>query len=74
MIEDYRVKSGQADGKELVIEQKVGLWSRSFALRAVTWITMILIVIALALFATAYLSGFETLPDMVDWYRNTWNI
>ena len=47
---------------------KVGLWSRSFALRAVVWVGSILVVIVLALFATAYLSGFDSISDMIDWY------
>ncbi|MCL1846369.1 MAG: hypothetical protein FWF91_00170 [Coriobacteriia bacterium] len=68
MTDEYWKKPGPGMEAGYREAPKVGLWSRFFALRAVVWIGAILIVIVLALFATAYLSGFDSLSEMIDWY------
>ena len=66
---DYWKKPEPIDDMETRIDQGVGMWSRSLALRVLVWITAILCVVALALLAVAYLSGFDTVSDMISWYR-----
>jgi hypothetical protein len=45
----------------------VGLWSRSSALRVTTWTLAIIAAIVLALAASAYLSGFSSVLEMLIW-------
>ncbi|MDR0350081.1 MAG: hypothetical protein LBH64_00840 [Coriobacteriales bacterium] len=45
----------------------VGLWSRSRALRIVAWILSIVVALVLALCASAYLSGFDSVHEMISW-------
>ena len=54
-------------------DYKVGIWSRSFALRTIVWIIVILTVVVLALIATASLSGFDSLFEMIQWYRSSFH-
>ena len=54
-------------------DYKVGIWSRSFALRTIVWIISILVVVVLALVVTAYLSGFDSVSEMIQWYRSSFH-
>jgi len=53
--------------------EKLGIWSRSFKLRAIVWIVAVFVVVILAVFATTYLSGFDSVSEMIQWYRNSFN-
>jgi hypothetical protein len=46
---------------------RVGVWSRSRALRAVVWIAALVLTIFLALLVSAYLSGFNSVFEMLGW-------
>ena len=74
MAEEYWKKPDLANDQELIIESKVGFWSRYFAFRAVVWIVLILAVIVLAFVAAAYLSGFASVFEMIEWYRVSFNL
>jgi anti-sigma-K factor RskA len=52
----------------------VGLWSRSRAFRVVAWIVVVLAVVALALVVSAYLSGFSSVFEMIEWIRQSANL
>jgi len=69
MSDEYWKKPELANNQRINTAPTLGLWSRSFALRVFVWVDMIIIVIVLALFATAYLSGFDSVFEMFDWYR-----
>jgi hypothetical protein len=68
--EDYWKKPEQRDG-EAITDPGVGIWSRSRALRLVVWIVTIIIVIFLSLVVSAYLSGFDSLFEMITWLRES---
>ena len=53
--------------------REVGLWSRSRVLRRIVWIAVIVIVLVLAVCATTYLSGFDSVLEMIEWYRSSFN-
>jgi hypothetical protein len=73
-----------ADGLGTVPDQKgqvkladgsrPGPWSRFRALRIIAWVVMVPIVLALALYCSARLSGFTSVLEMVDWFRVSFNI
>jgi len=69
MSDEYWKKPEPTENQEIEVAPNVGLWSRSFAFRVFIWVDMTIIVIVLALFATAYLSGFDSVFEMFDWYR-----
>jgi hypothetical protein len=50
-------------------EAAVGIWSRSRALRVVVWLVVLALTLLLALVISAYLSGFDSLFEMMDWLR-----
>jgi hypothetical protein len=49
------------------IDPGIGLWSRSRAFRLVAWFVSLAVVVFLALAASAYFSGFGSVPEMLDW-------
>jgi len=69
MSDEYWKKPEPIVNQETDSTPELGLWSRSFAFRVFIWVEMTLIVIVLALLATAYLSGFDSVFEMFDWYR-----
>jgi hypothetical protein len=48
-------------------------WARSRAIRIIIWIIVILAIIPLSLVASAYISGFDSVFDMLTWIRNNIN-
>jgi hypothetical protein len=52
----------------------VGIWSRSRLLRVAVWIVVICAVVILALVVSAYLSGFASVFEMIDWIRHSTNL
>jgi hypothetical protein len=52
----------------------IGIWSRSRAFRVIVWIVVILVVVVLALVVSAYLSGFSSVFEMVNWMRASSNL
>ena len=73
MADEYWKKPSPPTGFRMREAPRVGLWSRSFVLRAAVWVLAILVVIVLAIYASAYLSGFDSVFDMIDWYRASFN-
>jgi len=72
-MRDHRRDTEPVSHRKAKQDYKVGIWSRSFKLRIAVWITAILLVVVLALFATTYLSGFDSVFEMIDWYRSSFN-
>ena len=72
-MRDYQKDSEPASHRKAKQDYKVGIWSRSFKLRIIVWISAILLVVVLALFATTYLSGFDSVFEMIDWYRSSFS-
>jgi hypothetical protein len=64
--EDYWKKPEQRNG-EVITDPSIGIWSRSRALRLIVWIVTIIAVIFLSLLASAYLSGFDSMFEMISW-------
>lgn len=50
---------------------QVGLWSRSFVFRAFVWIAALLAATLLALVASAYLSDFDSVLEMLKWIKGS---
>jgi len=42
-------------------------------LRVTVWVVAIAVVVVLSVFATAYLSGFDSVPEMIKWYRSSFH-
>jgi hypothetical protein len=51
-------------------EQKTGTWSKSRMVRVIIWIIVLLAVIPLAFIISAYLSGFDSVFEMLAWIRS----
>jgi hypothetical protein len=68
--EDYWKKPEQRDG-EVIADPSIGIWSRSRALRCAVWTVTIIAVIFLSLVVSAYLSGFDSLFEMISWLRES---
>lgn len=68
--EDYWKKPEQRDG-EVITDPSIGIWSRSRALRLIVWIVTIIAVLFLSLLASAYLSGFDSMFEMISWLRDS---
>jgi hypothetical protein len=52
-------------------EPSVGVWSRSHTLRVSVWIGTLILALFLALVVSAYLSGFNSVLEMIDWLRES---
>ena len=59
--------------REIRGSTNLGAWSRSYKLRLVVWVVVILGIVVLALVTSAYLSGFDSIFDMFSWYRSTFS-
>jgi hypothetical protein len=70
MTEDYW-KKPEPKNDAVITDSGLGLWSRSRLFRCIAWIVTILVVIFLALLASAYLSGFDSIPEMANWLRTS---
>jgi hypothetical protein len=70
MTEDYR-KTPERQEAEKSVDPGIGIWSRSWPLRVGVWILAVIVAIVLALVASAYLSGFESVFAMLTWLRDS---
>jgi preprotein translocase subunit Sec63 len=52
-------------------ERKTSTWSKSRAIRIIIWIIVLLAIIPISLVISAYLSGFDSVFEMLGWIRNT---
>ncbi|MDR1184635.1 MAG: hypothetical protein LBK67_07545 [Coriobacteriales bacterium] len=71
--DDYWKKPEPQENKKQQ-DPGIGIWSRSRALRITVWIVVILIVVILALVVSAYLSGFDSVFEMINWMRESSNL
>jgi hypothetical protein len=70
MAEDYWKKPERQEGEKSV-DPGIGLWSRSWPLRIGVWVFAVIVALVLALVASAYLSGFESVFAMLNWLRES---
>jgi hypothetical protein len=66
MTDEYWKRPEQSGNKKSV-DPGIGIWSRSRVFRAIMWVATLLVAVFLALVASAYLSGFDSFLEMIDW-------
>jgi hypothetical protein len=74
MTDEYWKKPEPQEGKESGKQRHdpgIGIWSRSRVLRIVVWLLVILAVIVVSLVVSAYLAGFGSVFEMIDWIRES---
>jgi hypothetical protein len=71
MTEDYWKKPDPQESGTQHKDPGVGIWSRWRALRIVAWVFALTAACVAALFASAYLSGFSSVIDMINWLRTS---
>jgi magnesium-transporting ATPase (P-type) len=74
MADEYWKRPEPQQGQQLQQDPSVGIWSRSSLFRAVVWIVVICAIFILALVVSAYLSGFTSVSEMVNWMRQNINL
>jgi len=71
MDDEYWKKPDPLDEGVKHTDPGVGVWSRSFGFRAIVWLITMLAVVVLALVVSAYLSGFNSMFEMISWIRTS---